>query len=413
MFFEKTGYTRTGLLILICFSIVLMNLSFNFQSVYAAAPYSGTINFDIGANPVDAGDKSQSSNLATLEVVFIDGGIEGYQVLEEGAQGVGRLVVVLDPHQEGLQQIAAHLEGMKDLNAIHILSHGSVAEKRIGTTVLTAATLKEHAENLTRIGASLTAKGDILLYGCYVAQGEAGRAFIEDMARITRADVAASRDATGAATLGGNWVLEEATGEIGVSSLDLGEDYLGLLAAGTVRFTHGEGTTGDYYLGHVITDGTWGSADIPDIVYTFYFADTSNSPVGDIVATDYYMGGYDVPLGTILLGSSFHPADKFIIRSDASKKFRFSSVQVMDMGSETGGTITGYRNGSSVPGATYTFGYNGGDLQMVTLGEDFSYVDEIHFTSTGWGGDNKLYIALNNFVFDNPIIPNTPPRHQR
>ncbi|AKL96539.1 hypothetical protein CACET_c30950 [Clostridium aceticum] len=411
MFFKKTGYTRTLLRILICFTIVLMNLSFNFQGVYAAAPYSRTISFDTPASTVDAGDTGQTSIQTTLmveEVVFIDGGIEGFRVLEEGAQGDGRLVVVLDPHQDGLLQIAAHLEGMKDLNALHILSHGSMAEKRIGTTVLTAATLEEHAETLTRIGASLTAKGDILLYGCYVAQGEAGRAFIEDIARITQADVAASSDATGAATLGGNWVLEEATGEIGVSSLDLGEDYLGLLVAGTVRFTHGEGTTGDYYLGQVITDGTWGSADIPDIIYTFYFANTTNSPVGDIMITDYYMGEYDVSPGTILLWSSFHPADKFIIRSDASKKFRFSSVQLIDDGG-TGGTITGYRNGSSVPVATHNFGYNEGYPQTVILGEDFSYVDEIHFTSSGWEYDNKLYIALNNFVFDNPIIPNTSP----
>jgi methionine-rich copper-binding protein CopC len=55
------------------------------------------------------------------------------------------------------------------------------------------------------IGDSLTETGDMLLYGCNVAQGEAGLAFINTLAQFTGADVAASDDATG---YGGDIELE-------------------------------------------------------------------------------------------------------------------------------------------------------------------------------------------------------------
>ena len=38
---------------------------------------------------------------------------------------------------------------------------------------------------------SLTEDGDILLYGCDIAAGEEGEAFIEELAELTAADIAA------------------------------------------------------------------------------------------------------------------------------------------------------------------------------------------------------------------------------
>ena len=54
-------------------------------------------------------------------------------------------------------------------------------------------------------GAALTADADILIYGCNVAQSDAGRSLIDALARLTGADVAASDDLTGHADLGGDW----------------------------------------------------------------------------------------------------------------------------------------------------------------------------------------------------------------
>lgn len=71
-----------------------------------------------------------------------------------------------------------------------------------------ADNLNESADVLRRIGSALTEDGDILLYGCNVAEGNAGVNFIGRLAQVTGADIAASIDATGATDKGGNWVLE-------------------------------------------------------------------------------------------------------------------------------------------------------------------------------------------------------------
>ncbi|MCW3027325.1 MAG: outer rane adhesin like protein, partial [Solirubrobacterales bacterium] len=53
---------------------------------------------------------------------------------------------------------------------------------------------------------------DIEFWGCNVAQGSTGQAFVDTVHTLTGATVGASTDATGAAALGGNWVLEDTTG---------------------------------------------------------------------------------------------------------------------------------------------------------------------------------------------------------
>lgn len=70
-----------------------------------------------------------------------------------------------------------------------------------------------HAQQLAGIGAALSEHGDILLYGCNVAEGAMGLQFIDALAQATGADVAASTDTTGTAP-GGNLVLEARTGTI-------------------------------------------------------------------------------------------------------------------------------------------------------------------------------------------------------
>ena len=85
---------------------------------------------------------------------------------------------------------------------------------QLGNTHLDGSTLDDYAGQLRTWGASLSENADILLYGCNVADGEWGVAFVENLAALTGADVAASNNLTGAATLGGDWVLEASTGVI-------------------------------------------------------------------------------------------------------------------------------------------------------------------------------------------------------
>jgi len=155
-----------------------------------------------------------------LQIAFILDDIDNYQSLINGLPE-NMAYQILDANGDALTQMADALAAYQQLDAIHIFSHGSAAALHLGSMVLTADNLNTHADTLARIGQSLTSEGDLLLYGCRVAEGGAGAAFVNEVARITQADVAASDDVTGAAALGGNWVLEDATGSIGGGGTDL------------------------------------------------------------------------------------------------------------------------------------------------------------------------------------------------
>jgi hypothetical protein len=115
--------------------------------------------------------------------------------------------------------MATQLQGRSGIDAIHIISHGSQGALYLGSTLLNSSNLADYQCQLASIGSALTETGDILLYGCNVAQGDVGLQFIGSLAQATGADVTASEDATGAAALGGDWVLEESTGSIRSASI--------------------------------------------------------------------------------------------------------------------------------------------------------------------------------------------------
>ena len=97
------------------------------------------------------------------------------------------------------------LENHDQVDEIHIFGHGKAGEARLGTASLSLETLTTHSDTLAVLKDTLTEDGDILLYGCDIAAGEEGQAFIEELAELTAADIAASDDITGA---GGDWELE-------------------------------------------------------------------------------------------------------------------------------------------------------------------------------------------------------------
>ncbi|MEO5330719.1 MAG: DUF4347 domain-containing protein, partial [Magnetococcus sp. YQC-5] len=148
------------------------------------------------------------------EILFIDSTVPDCQTLLTGASP-NRQVVVLDAKQDGVQQITNILTKIgSPFDAIHIISHGSDAQVSLGNTVLSSDTINTYQQALTGWGKALTQDGDLLFYGCDVGAGEKGAAFVNRVAQITGADVAASEDLTGAASKGGDWILEKTTGTI-------------------------------------------------------------------------------------------------------------------------------------------------------------------------------------------------------
>lgn len=184
------------------------------------------------------------------QIIFIDSRVSDYQSLLDSLTAPYD-VFVLDADKDGLSQMADYLQGQADLDAIHVISHGSPAALYLGDSVLNAATLAFYADHLASIGRALTASGDILLYGCNVAEGEAGGQFVESLALATGADVAASTDLTGGAELGGDWVLEQIVGEVAELGLSA-EGFSGLL-------TTNSSPTFVVSDGKVTTDVGWGS----------------------------------------------------------------------------------------------------------------------------------------------------------
>ena len=181
-------------------------------------------------------------------ITFIDSHIVNYQALIAQLPADSE-VVLLDADRDGVLQIVAALQGKMNLDAIDIISHGAPGILTLGSGVLNNSNLADYAAQLAEIGTHLSVDGDILLDGCEVAQGIKGQAFIEQLAILTGANVAASTNLTGAADLGGDWVLEAQAGVVQSPTLQL--SYPGVLAIIP-------GTTGD--------DALNGTADADTLV---------------------------------------------------------------------------------------------------------------------------------------------------
>jgi Ca2+-binding RTX toxin-like protein len=180
------------------------------------------------------------------QIVFADSKVKDCESLTETANSDTE-IVILKGDRDGIEQIAETLKQRKNIAAVHILSHGAAASLQLGTTELNLSNIESYRNYLetwfalpaaeANSNSSITAKPEILLYGCNVAAGEAGVAFVEKLSQLTRANIAASDNLTGSAALGGDWVLEVTTGKIETAlafSQEAREAYSGVLGTFSV-----------------------------------------------------------------------------------------------------------------------------------------------------------------------------------
>ena len=120
---------------------------------------------------------------ATRKIAFIDSRVADYQTLIDGL-AEGTEWFLLDAGTDGIRQMESILSGYSDLDAIEVISHGSQGTLYLGSTVLDSGNLSAYQASLQAIGASLSETGDILLYGCNVAQGDVGLQFIGSCRRL-------------------------------------------------------------------------------------------------------------------------------------------------------------------------------------------------------------------------------------
>lgn len=148
------------------------------------------------------------------ELYFVDASVPSAEALMVGL-GEGSRVYALENTSDVFAQIEAALAAAGGaVDAIHIYSHGREGALELGGRWVDASTLADCADILARIGEALARGADILLYGCNTGAGPLGTNFVRTLAELTGADVAASNDVTGPASLDGDWDLESTAGAV-------------------------------------------------------------------------------------------------------------------------------------------------------------------------------------------------------
>ncbi|BHH85198.1 cadherin-like domain-containing protein [Desulforhopalus sp. 52FAK] len=193
---------------------------------------------DNEADPSQLTVDTPAAETSSQEFIFINDDIEGFEALKEDlTTKKNSEVIILSSQEDGLTQINTALNNAENIGALHFFSHGSDSTVKLGSSWLNSSNLSENQDSISSWGEHLTEDGDILFYGCDLAASEAGESFINDIATLTGADVAASVDPTGHFTQGADWILEYETGEVEsvvpVSS-QLQSDWLHILAEETI-----------------------------------------------------------------------------------------------------------------------------------------------------------------------------------
>jgi Ca2+-binding RTX toxin-like protein len=152
-------------------------------------------------------------------IAFIDAAVPDCQILIDGILPETE-VIKLESNCNAIEQIAEALQRGK-FSVIHIISHGEPGCLQLGNLKLSWDKLGDRTGNfalaIKEWGRSLTPQAEILIYGCNVAQGNIGKAFIKSLSQLTGAGVAASENLTGCQALGGDWKLAATVGKIQAS----------------------------------------------------------------------------------------------------------------------------------------------------------------------------------------------------
>ncbi|QDT13193.1 carbohydrate-binding domain-containing protein [Planctomycetes bacterium K23_9] len=174
---------------------------------------------------------SVSAQSTAKHLVFVDPNVPEMAQIVDGVHQ-GSELVLLQADQDGIDQISRVIATHRDVASIHIIAHGQSGQVQIGNSIVTEATLVQCQDRLRGWRNALAADADILIYGCHTGSGVSGLQFMQRLASLTGADVAASDDATGASAQGGDWILEQSVGKIesGLAlSAQMRKQYAGVL----------------------------------------------------------------------------------------------------------------------------------------------------------------------------------------
>jgi hypothetical protein len=156
-------------------------------------------------------------------LVFVDSQVDNVEQIMSGI-AEDATMILLEPSNSPLRQMTQAIAAAGPIASVHVISHGRRGAIELSGRIVDLAALEQHQGELTQWRNGMIPGADLILYGCEVAEGEEGHQFLERLARLTGADVAASTNRTGASNKGGDWILETQIGDV-ESSLVLAKSF--------------------------------------------------------------------------------------------------------------------------------------------------------------------------------------------
>ncbi|MFK7996126.1 MAG: cadherin domain-containing protein [Granulosicoccus sp.] len=171
----------------------------------------------VAESALSESDNTDASQLnSTSELVVIDSGSPDLDSLLADFENrtEGPRVVVLEAGDDALGRLGELIGESQGLTTVHLFSHGADGELELGGERITTLDLLSRSQDIAAWRGAFVEGADFLIYGCDVAASADGKAFVDTLARLSGADVAASIDRTGGERALDNWVLEYRHGAI-------------------------------------------------------------------------------------------------------------------------------------------------------------------------------------------------------
>lgn len=339
---------------------------------------------------------------AVNELVIIDEAVpnkaELYKALSPRA-----IAVEISSQADGLKQLISVLQGYKNLKALHIFSHAMNGVLLLGNRQVTAENIQQNAELFSAVNSAVKENGDLLFYGCNLAEGQEGEALLEIVSHNTHVDVAASNDLTGSDDLGGDWDLEISRGDI-ESNAPFSEkalqEYTAVLAPET------------YTSGSFCTAGCGvGAASFTSLDGDFVFTGVASSSAENVYAYNTFRANdgmylsFQTSLDGDTNGALIFTADNVDVYSFELTNLVYSTYG----GSCLGGSVVGDVAGGGTVTETITWSGTGNSATLT----NFSGVQITRFVVNGSGCSTSVYqgMGIASFTVDNktPPVANTAP----
>ncbi|MEM9342041.1 MAG: Ig-like domain-containing protein [Pseudomonadota bacterium] len=141
------------------------------------------------------------------ELLIVDAVVDDWERLYQDVTGRAH-VHVLIPAEDVFDVISRELDTAR-YDALHIVGHGMPGAIKMAGRVIDLSVVSASTDTLRGWGDALIGC-DILIYGCETGAGDAGRAFVQAIADLTGAHVAAASQAIGA----GHWDLDVHVGGV-------------------------------------------------------------------------------------------------------------------------------------------------------------------------------------------------------